>query len=247
MQKTAPLVCVLASRRLSVYRAECFDFFRSLNDASIDVITTDPPYSTRCFGFYAWKKETPAWSLSLEREPERFREFLQECRRVLAPDGHLYVMVDSRALLALGPIMRDVFDVKNLIVWDKGRAGLGIHYRRAHELILFATKGKRTVKDRTLTDVWSIPRLHRTAYPTQKPVALFETMLRASADPGTVVCDPFLGSGSAAIAALRSGCAFVGADVSRRACALAARRVRHFIRTGEDPLGSSPQPSRAKG
>ncbi len=222
-----------------MYLADCLDFLRSLDDRSIDVITTDPPYATRCFGGY-WKHQPRAWSLSLEREPERFREILEESRRVLAPDGHIYVMVDSRALLVLGPIMQDVFDVKNIIVWDKGRPGLGIHFRRSHELILFATKGRRTVSDRTLTDVWSIPRLHRSAYPTQKPVALFETMLRASAEEGAVVCDPFLGSGSAAIAALKHGRAFIGADASRRACALAARRVRHFLKTGDDPLQPSP-------
>jgi site-specific DNA-methyltransferase (adenine-specific) len=61
-------------------------------------------------------------------------------------------------------------------------------------------------------------------------------MLAGSAEPGFLVCDPFVGSGSAAIAALRHGCRFVGADVAARAVELARARCAAFVTEGVDPL-----------
>jgi site-specific DNA-methyltransferase (adenine-specific) len=132
--------------------------------------------------------------------------------------------------------MREVFDVKGVVVWDKVNLGMGHYFRRRHELVVLASKGKRKVSRRDLPDVWEIKRIHRGQYPTQKPVEVFSRMLQASADPGMVVCDPFVGSGSAAIAALRHGCSFVGADVSPDAIELANTRCAAFTRDGVDPL-----------
>src|SRR4030088_1342121 len=118
-------------------------------------------------------------------------------------------MFDSFSLLSLGAVVREVFEVKNVLVWDKVNLGMGHYFRRRHEHVLFTTKGRRRLSRRDLPDVWSIKRLSRApSYPTRKPVALFERMLAGSAEPGFTVCDPFVGSGSAAIAALRNRCRF---------------------------------------
>jgi site-specific DNA-methyltransferase (adenine-specific) len=61
-------------------------------------------------------------------------------------------------------------------------------------------------------------------------------MLDASADADFTVCDPFVGSGSAAIAALEHKCRFVGADISEEAVQLARGRCEAYIATGVDPL-----------
>ena len=79
--------------------------------------------------------------------------------------------------------------------------------------------------------VWSIPtpgpreKLHG-RHPTQKPVALLERVLAASAAPGDLVLDPFSGSGTTGVAALRSGCRFLGMERDPEHVALAARRLR---------------------
>jgi site-specific DNA-methyltransferase (adenine-specific) len=61
-------------------------------------------------------------------------------------------------------------------------------------------------------------------------------MLVGSVEPGMVVCDPFAGSGSSAIAALAAGCSFAGADISADAVALARARCSAYTTTGRDPL-----------
>lgn len=234
-----------ARPRWRIEQADCLAFLRSLPDASVDCIVTDPAYSGmnqhmqfghgRIVGRYG-EPENARWFQEFHDDPASFAGFLAECRRVLRQDRHIYVMFDSFSMLSLGALMRDHFNVKGVIVWDKVNIGMGHHFRRRHELIVMAAKGTRRITRRDIPDVWSIPRIHRAAYPTQKPVALFAQMLAVSTEPGMVVCDPFVGSGSSAVAALVAGCDFVGADIAEEAVALTRQRCLALTGTGSDLL-----------
>lgn len=237
----------LPSAGVDLRQQDCLQFLRSLPPASVDVIVTDPAYSGmnqhmmfghgRIVGHYGDAGGVGAkWFTEFHDDPDNYREFLLECRRVMRDGRHIYIMFDSFSLLSLGHVVREVFDVKNLIVWDKVNLGMGHYFRRRFEVIVFATNGYRKLNRKDLVDVWPIKRIHRAAYPTQKPVALFGRMLEGSVDPGFVVCDPFVGSGSAAIAALRQGCTFIGADISDRAIDVASDRCMTYLATGSDPL-----------
>jgi site-specific DNA-methyltransferase (adenine-specific) len=224
---------------------DCIEFLRNLPDESVDLIVTDPAYSGmnqhlhfghgRIVGHYG-RSDNERWFHEFSDDPDTYRVFLGECRRVLRRDRHVYIMFDSFSMLSLGALVRDFFDVKGVVVWDKVHLGMGHYFRRRHEQIVFASKGRRKVVRRDLPDVWTVPRIHRAAYPTQKPVRLFELMLEASAEPGFTVCDPFCGSGSAGVAALRLGCDFIGADIDPRAVDIARKRLSTVIATGLDPL-----------
>lgn len=239
-----PLPAPIAPR-WRVEQADCLRFLQSLPAASIDVLTTDPAYSGmnqhmsfgrgRIVGRYG-DAENQSWFTEFHDDPQAFLALLQECHRVLTDGGHLYVMFDSFSLLSLGHLVREVFSVKNLIVWDKVNLGMGHYFRRRHETIVFATKGHRRLSRRDLPDVWAVKRIHRGAYPTQKPVELFARMLAGSAEPGMTVCDPFVGSGSSGVAALRAGCGFAGADIDDRAVALARARCAAVAAGGADPV-----------
>lgn len=228
-----------------IEQADCLAFLRGLPDGCVDLIVTDPAYSGmnqhmnfgrgRIVGRYR-AEDNERWFREFHDDPENYRAFLGECHRVLRDDRHLYVMFDSFSLLTLGPLVREFFEVKNVIVWDKVNLGMGHYFRRRHEFVVFAAKGRRKLSRRDLPDLWAIKRLSRAPYPTQKPVELFAAMLRGSAEPGFLVCDPFVGSGSAAIAALKQGCGFVGADISEEAVRMARERCAAYLETGVDPL-----------
>jgi site-specific DNA-methyltransferase (adenine-specific) len=146
-------------------------------------------------------------------------------------------MFDSFSLLSLAPLIREYFDVKNIITWDKVNLGMGHYYRRRHEFVVFATNGNNTkIKNRSFPDVWRVKRIHRANYPTQKPVEVFDIMLSASSQPGFTVCDPFLGSGSSAISAINYDCNFIGCDVSKDAIKKTTDRVKEYIVTKTDLL-----------
>jgi site-specific DNA-methyltransferase (adenine-specific) len=224
---------------------DCIEFLRDLPDESVDLIVTDPAYSGmnqhmrfghgRIVGHYG-RSDNERWFHEFSDDPDAYRVFLGECRRVLRRDRHVYIMFDSFSMLSLGALVRDFFDVKGVVVWDKVHLGMGHYFRRRHEQIVFASKGRRKLVRRDLPDVWTVPRIHRAAYPTQKPARLFELMLEASAEPGFIVCDPFCGSGSSGVAALRLGCDFMGADIDPRAVELSRSRLTTLAATGQDPL-----------
>jgi site-specific DNA-methyltransferase (adenine-specific) len=227
-----------------VEQDDCLRFLESLPDGSVDVVTTDPAYSGmnqhmsfgrgRIVGRYG-DDVNDRWFTEFRDDPATFIAFLRACDRVLVDGGHIYVMFDSFTLLSLGHLMREVFAVKNLIVWDKVNLGMGHYFRRRHETIVFATKGYRRLSRRDLPDVWPVKRIHRAVYPTQKPVALFAHMLAGSAEPGMTVCDPFVGSGASAVAAMQAGCLVVAADIDPRAVALTAERCAAVAAGTADP------------
>jgi site-specific DNA-methyltransferase (adenine-specific) len=113
------------------------------------------------------------------------------------------------------------------LVWDKRTIGMGYHYRARYEFILFFEKGKRRLADLGIPDVISVPRIHR-GYPAEKPAAVSEILISQSSQPGNVVADPFMGSGSVGVAAARLGRRFIGTDLNPDAVRLSGQRLREF-------------------
>lgn len=231
-----------SSRSVSIQQNDVITFLKTLSDNSVDLLVTDPAYSGmnnklklgkgRIVGKYSEKGTHQAkWFNEFEDTEENYHLFLSECKRVLNKEtGHIYIMFDSFSLLTLGPIVRNYFDVKNLLVWNKVNIGMGHYFRRKHELILFATNGNtRKINSRSLPDIWDVKRIHNAKYPTQKPVEIFGKMLEASSKSGFTVCDPFLGSGSSAIASILYDCNFIGCDISEQSFELCSQRIQNFI------------------
>jgi site-specific DNA-methyltransferase (adenine-specific) len=232
--------------RVKIFQESVIDFLKSLESDSVDVIVTDPAYSGmnqhlqlgkgKIIGKYKDKGDGAKWFDEFHDTEENYTAFLSECYRVLKPNSHIYIMFDSYSLLSLAPMMRTIFEVKNIVVWDKQHIGLGHYFRRRHEFIIFASKGKRPLNSKSIPDVWRIKRVTSLKYPTQKPTEVFEMMLAGSASTDFVVCDPFLGSGSSAIASLKKGCKFIGCDIAAASIEIVSERVKAFLETGKDIL-----------
>ena len=249
------VVPVLQHDRARLVRADCMSLLAGLPEASIDLIITDPAYSGmndhmdfgrgRIVGARA-DPNCEKWFEEFSDDSESFLAFLEACKRVLHPDRHIYVMFDSFSLLSLGHLMRQVFEVKNIVVWDKQNIGMGHYFRRRHELVIFASKGKRKLATRSSPDVWAIPRASGRQYPTRKPVAVFSRMIAESAEAEMVVLDPFAGSCSSGVAALAAGCRFVGGDTSERSMEVGATRLEAVLAGEADPLESDSPRKRSK-
>ena len=232
-----------------IVRKDALEFLKSLDPESIDFIITDPAYSGmnqhlklgkgRIVGEYKDKSDEGKWFEEFQDTPENYKSFLNECDRVLKKDSHIFIMFDSFSLITLSDLVREKFNLKNIIVWDKVNIGMGHYFRRQSEFIIFSCKGKKPISRRDIPDIWKIKRIHRAQYPTQKPVELFEAMIASSrleSETDFVVCDPFLGSGSSLIASIKQGCSFVGADISEKSIDIAMKRAEAFLNSGKDPL-----------
>jgi hypothetical protein len=102
--------------------------------------------------------------------------------------------------------------------------GMGYHYRARYEFVMFFEKGKRRLADLGIADVLQVPRI-RGGYPAEKPSALSEIFIRQSTTENALVVDPFMGSGSSGVAALKLARRYAGNDVSGDALKLARERL----------------------
>lgn len=170
------------------------------------------------------------------------RAWLTECRRVLRKDGTIWVMGAYHNVFRLGVALQDLgFWILNDVIWRKANPMPNFRGRRftnAHETLIWAAHGQESkyrfnyAAMKTLNDDvqmrsdWFIPlctggerlrdengdKLH----PTQKPEALLHRVILSCTQPGEVVLDPFLGSGTTAAVAKRLGRRFIGIEREER-------------------------------
>jgi site-specific DNA-methyltransferase (adenine-specific) len=220
---------------------------KSLPDSSIDMICTDVAYESlekhRKIGTTTRLKVSEGSSNEWFEifKNERFVEFFEEAYRVMKKNSHLYFFCDGETSRVAVPIGENAkFHFWNEIVWvktttkpgnslDKSiRIGLGFHYRRSKEYILFFEKGKKKLNNLSISDVLPFPPVSK-GYPTEKPVELIKILINQSTMVGDVVLDPFMGSGSAGVAATSLGRSFIGNDIKKSAVELARQRLSSVV------------------
>ena len=220
-----------------------------IDDASVDLILTDPPYNT---GMTA-KSGTRLTNFFDDRySPEEYcalaRTTARECWRILKEDRGCYVFVNWRSLgVWLDALSSARFRLKNVIVWDKIVHGLNYqNYAHTHEFLIFAAKGRffprnKDTGDDQHRDLWRICREIRHARPgefhheTVKPVTLVRRPIEHATVLGDVVCDPFMGSGTACLVAKILGRGYIGIELDPRFFSLAATRIANASR-GDHPV-----------
>jgi site-specific DNA-methyltransferase (adenine-specific) len=214
-----------------LHQGDAVAWLRTLPAASVDLFITDPPYESlekhRKIGTTTRLKHSKASSNDwFEILPnDRFPELLTEVHRVLRPHRHFYLFCDQETMFVVKPLAEAVgFKFWKPLVWDKRKIGMGYHYRARYEFILFFEKGRRKLNDLGTADVIEVPRIYN-GYPTEKPVEVSEVLVKQSTSPGEIVCDPFMGSGSAGVAAARHGRSFWGNDLGAEAVNITRTRM----------------------
>jgi DNA modification methylase len=131
----------------------------------------------------------------------------------------------------------ELFLLANGVVTHNCKIGMGYHYRARYECILFFEKGKRKLNDLGIADILEEPRISG-GYPAEKPAAVSQVLIRQSTEPGQLVIDPFMGSGSVGVAALTSGRSFAGNDVCKEAVDITRERLREARGSEVDSFGA---------
>jgi site-specific DNA-methyltransferase (adenine-specific) len=214
-----------------VARGDAVAWLRTLPSASIDLAITDPPYESlekhRAIGTTTRLKHSKASSndwFSIFPNA-RFPELFAEVYRVLKKDSHFYLFCDPETMFVAKPIAEQAgFKFWKPLIWRKDRIGMGYHYRALYECVLFFEKGKRKLADLGIADVLDAKRIIG-GYPAEKPPAISEVLVTQSTDSSQLVIDPFCGSGSVGVAAVRHGRDFAGNDLCAEAVEIARARL----------------------
>jgi DNA modification methylase len=136
----------------------------------------------------------------------------------------------------------ELFLLANGVVTHNCKIGMGYHYRARYECVLFFEKGKRKLADLGTADIIQAPRITG-GYPAEKPPEVSEVLIKQSSELGDLVIDPFMGSGSVGVAAIRNKRDFRGNDLCAEALEITRERLRDVGgREGEASLRAEPVP-----
>jgi site-specific DNA-methyltransferase (adenine-specific) len=222
----------VVSPKFHLAQRDAVAWLRTLPPESVDLVITDPPYESlekhRAIGTTTRLKHSKASSNDwFSIFPNgRFPELFAEVHRVLRRNTHFYLFCDPETMFVAKPIAEATgFKFWKPLVWNKMRIGMGYHYRARYECILFFEKGKRKLNDLGIADIIDAPRISG-GYPAEKPVAVSEVLIKQSSEPGQLVVDPFMGSGSVGVAAVTGGRMFCGNDLCKEAIDIARGRLR---------------------
>lgn len=224
---------------------DCVEAMRTIPDASVDMIFADPPYNLQLGGDLSRPDGshvdavTDDWDKfsSFAAYDAFTRDWLAEARRVLKPEGSIWVIGSYHNIFRVGAIMQDMgFWILNDIVWRKANPMpnfKGTRFTNAHETLIWAAMGEKARYTfnyramKTLNDElqmrsdWVLPicggseRLKKgghKVHPTQKPEALLYRVMLATTNKGDVVLDPFFGTGTTGAVAKRLGRDWIGCE-----------------------------------
>ena len=231
----------------TIIKGDCVAALERLPDKSVDVIFADPPYNLQLGGALHRPDQSlvdacdDEWDqfASFEAYDAFTRAWLLACRRVLKPNGTIWVIGSYHNIFRVGSALQDLqFWILNDVVWRKTNPMpnfKGRRFQNAHETMIWASRDpkakgytfnyeamKAANDDVQMRSDWLFPicsggeRLKgadgKKVHPTQKPEALIARVLMASSKPGDVVLDPFFGSGTTGAVAKRLGRNFVGIE-----------------------------------
>jgi len=193
--------------KLAANKLICGDAIQELeklDDCSIDLVITDPPYgidySSNRSKFEDHVTKENIANDKLKEALNLLNDTCEVISRKTKSDAHIYIFTSYKTYSHFEAIIQKYFNVKNMIVWDKGNHGAGDlegSWGNRHELIIFATKGNRKINKRK-ADIINISKVSsgKAIHSTQKPEVLIKEILEVSAQPADTICDPFMGSGS---------------------------------------------------
>ncbi len=238
--------------------ADCVAAMNSLPEASVDLIFADPPYNLQ-LRQELWRPDhsrvdavNDAWDqIGGFAEYDAFSQaWLTACRRVLKPDGSIWVIGTYHNIHRLGRIMQDLGCwILNDVVWVKTNPMpnfRGVRLTNAHETLIWAARSERSRHTfnhhaakaynggKQLRSDWTLPLCSRSErlksngrklHSTQKPEALLERVLTISSRPGDVVLDPFFGTGTTGAVARRLHRRWIGIEQDPRYAEAARRRI----------------------
>lgn len=229
---------------------DCIGIMSKIPDKSVDLVVTSPPYNLKNSSGNGMKdgrggkwsnaalingydnyddcmphKEYTSWQ----------RKCLNEMVRILKDDGAIFYNHKWRVqkgILQQRNDITDGFPVRQIIIW-KRKGGINFnpgYFLPTYEVIYLIAKPKfRLTKGaNSFGDVWEFTQEMRNPHPAPFPVPLIERII--SSTNAKLILDPFIGSGTTAIAALKLKRNFIGIDISKEYCEIAQQRITKMSR-----------------
>jgi len=245
-------------KRNRVLRGDCIKKLRDLPKASIDMVFADPPYNLQLRGDL--RRPNQSRVDGVKEDWDQFESFIEydefsknwisEVKRILKPDGSLWVIGSYHNIFRVGNILQNLgFWILNDVIWRKSNPMPNFNGKRftnAHETLIWCSpsrfskptfnyhamkalnEGKQMRSDWTLPICGGKERLKdsgKKTHPTQKPEALLYRIILSSTRPGDLVLDPFFGTGTTGAVAKSLGRDWLGIEREKNYVDAAIARI----------------------
>ncbi len=264
----------LSSHGHQVFLGDCLSWLRAMPSESVDLVFADPPYNLQLKNALLRPDHTVVQGV--DEDWDKFSSFaaydaftqtwLQECQRVLKPQGTLFVIGSYHNIFRIGAILQNLgFWILNDIIWRKSNPMPNFRGRRftnAHETLIWAARDSQTTRytfnyealkggneDIQVRSDWLLPlctggeRLKNAEngqklHPTQKPEALLTRIILAASHAGDMILDPFSGTGTTGAVSKRLGRRFIGIEQNPEYAKAAQKRIESISALEDSTLTS---------
>jgi DNA modification methylase len=239
---------------LPLNKIACMDnmeYLKLLPDNCVDLVVTDPPYNVSQrknmkFNGRFMTKNFGSWDFGFDPRP-----VLEELKRVLKPNGQIYLFCATKQIQEYMQILLDKWFFRNLLVWYKTNPPPRLsktNFVFSTEYIIYAINEIGKVTDSTFnfkkhsemhnvfitTSLRGKERIkdenNHILHPTQKPLSILKKLIEISSNPGDIVLDVFMGTGSTAVAAKELGRNFLGCEIDKKYVNCAENRIISFFK-----------------
>lgn len=221
-----------------IINENAIEFMKTLEDESVDLIVTDPPYKVTpkgCAGNSGGMmitKETMKGKIFKHNDIKPI-DYIPEFYRLLKDGSHCYIMTNHVNLKEMLNVATECgFHFIKSLVWNKGNKIMGRFYMNQFEYILFFRKGKgKKINKCGTADILNVPNKKtknengKNLHDTEKPVELMKILVENSSQVGELVLDPFVGVGATAIACKELDRQYIGVELDEHYYNIAVNRI----------------------
>ena len=217
-----------------VHCADCLEFMKEIPDKSVDLVLTDPFYVPK--SNFDWKNfDDFYWDFN--------KKWLLEIKRILKKDFHLLISFSQLDMARFDFLLRELgFGIKSRIVWNYRNSCKAVakntQFAKTYEFIFHCSSGKKLNFPNKWDDkrfdvkTFAIPQSNfkdKKIHQFQKPLALWKELIEFCSNENELVLDPFLGSGTTAVACKQLKRNFIGIEISPEYCKIANERLRQEV------------------
>lgn len=236
---------------------DIFKAIKKFEDKSVDMIFADPPYflsndGITCSGGKMVSVNKGEWDRTLSiKEKHKFnKKWIKECYRVLKDNGTIWISGTLHNIYSIGMALEEEgFKIINNITWQKKNPPPNLScktFTHSTETILWARKDLKKVKytfnynimkelnnNKQMKDVWTTSLTKPSEkkcgkHPTQKPLEILDKIILASTKENDLILDPFCGSSTTGISAVRLNRRYIGIDNEKEYIELSKRRYKEI-------------------
>ncbi len=212
---------------VTIYHGDCRDILPTLEP--VDLVLTDPPYAAAAAtATTGWAKQKWGGNWGDMSLLVMLTEFVLDSGVVL-PLGQVLWFCDHLGYAALIPSFFRRFTTVQSIVWDRDMLGMGAHFRKQTEFIIYGRQHDSPLLTKSnARDIIRLrPSYSNREHPASKPLSLLTYLLDCV--QSNLTLDPFMGSGTTLLAAKNLGRKAIGIEIEERYCEIAAKRMSQTV------------------